>query len=218
MVQPSSRETARRFRQTFGLDDSDEAMDYAATFDQISNGHGVPLNPEELADLDERSRQQDEQGPFAEVAASLSEVLGGVWKDQRRRGEYVIMALPSLSATELGRLIAALPSGARYRVESATVSEATMRAWVIRLTRSLMLKTDRNDLTERIEQLGLEVSTIQPDVPVNRLVVYLTRSPSQPDLDDAWDYAVEEGEAPPRTYTTFDVRPKAQPRTISSGT
>ena len=218
VVQPEPRQAARRFRQTFGLDDSDVAMAYAATFDQSGNRHGVPLNPEELADMDERSRQQREQAPFAEVAASLSAFLGGVWSDQRRRGEYVIVALPSLSATDLERLIDALPSGAKYRVEPGTLSEATLRAWIERLTRSLMLKTDRSDLTERIERLGLEVSTIQPDVRLNRLVVYFTRPPTQPDLDDAWDNAAEQGHAPPRTFTTFDVQPMFQPRSASAGT
>ena len=212
MVQPDPKEAALRFRRTFGLDDSDEAMEYAKTFDQSSNRHGVPLNPEELADLDERSRQQEQQGPFADVAASLSGVLGGVWKDQRRRGEYVIMALRSLSATDLDRLVDALPSGARYRVEPATVSEATLRGWVDRLTRSLMLKTERNDLTADLEDMAVHVTSLAPEVQSNKVRVYLWPEPQDAArLEAAWERAAAAGEAPPRSFTTFDIRPPLQP-------
>jgi hypothetical protein len=201
----------QRFRLEFGLDSSLAAINAASTWDLSGNPYGIPLTPSELADMTQRFDEQNNQGSFVQLANSMQDRIGGIWKDQQAHGQFVIVALPGLSPSDQASLIAALPTGATYRFESGTVSQATIYGWIDTLTKSLMLKSPRNSLSDLLDSYGLTVSTIQPDTRANRLVVYLTALPADSaSFYTAWDQAVAEGIAPSRSFTDFRVRPQYQ--------
>ena len=203
---PPDFSDSRRFRQSFGLDDSDEAIAYAAAINPGGTRFGVPLTPDELADMEARSRRQEQQGPLSQLVSELSDDLGAMWVDQRQGGQYVVMALPSLSDADRQRLVESVPPGGSVRFQSATVSWSTLRAWVDRLAQSLMTKSAPTALTAVLEDMGLRVTSIRPAVQSNSIIVFFATTPSdEPRLTAAWDRAVEAGDAPPRSYTSFEV-------------
>jgi hypothetical protein len=82
-----------------------------------------------------------------------------------------------------------------------------------------MVKSARSGLTTAIERLSLRVSTIIPEIENNRIVVCFTTEPTNPrELQAAWDQAAAVGDAPPRSYTGFDVRPSFRPGSADAPT
>lgn len=206
MVQPDLS-NVRRFRQSYGLDDSVEAIAHAARVNPGRTRFGVSLTPDELSDMEARSRRQEQQDALGQLASELSDGLGGWWVDQHHGGQYVVMALPSLSDEDRQRLIESIPRGGSVRFEPATVSWSTLRGWVDRLAQSLMVKSTPTELTAELEEMGLRVTSIHPDVKANSITVFFATPPNDDQrLAAAWDRAVEAGDAPARSYTSFDVR------------
>lgn len=202
----------RRFRQSHGLDDSDEAIAHAARVNPGGTRFGVSLTSDELSDMEARGRRQGQQAPLSQLVSELSDDLGGMWVDQQQGGQYVVMALPSLSDEERHRLVESVPPGGSVRFEPATVSWRTLTGWVDRLAQSLMVKSTPTVLTAELKEMGLLVTSIHPDVKANGITVFFATPPGdEKGLAVAWDRAVEAGDARARSYTSFDVReaPKA---------
>jgi hypothetical protein len=119
---------AMEFRTQFGLRaDRDWIVKVAADPSASSTQYGVPLLPDELADLNKRAEETEAIVPIVQAYGEENrDVFGGLYIDQASGG---VVALFTRDVTEHQRaLLARLKPGARVVVRQVRWSDAELRA------------------------------------------------------------------------------------------
>ena len=172
-------------RNELGLSTSPDVVASAAASPATTHQYnfGLPLTQAEQDDLDNRGRLQLAEGPLVAAVQSLSSVTGGIYQDQHAGGQFVVMALPQLTASQRSTITAAVPSGGSVRFENSSLSSDQREAVVRSLSASF---SPGGELPGNVPRLRADfdgrnatVSAIVPDVAsetVHVLVIGLTPS------------------------------------------
>lgn len=206
-------EDAQRFRQNFGLPATPAAIAAAAAGPDSRSiaEYGVPLLPREYSELHRRRELEKAAGPLQAVVSANEDVTGGMYIDQQRGGEFVVRLLPGAPAAVASAIRAALPPSGVLRFEPATYSTVQLQQFATDVTKSFLDFTARgpvptNNVFVRLKAAGLEVASLGPDIPKNRVKVGFVTLSTQDAQTAAsiWDLAVSDGIAPPRVAMLFE--------------
>lgn len=210
----SDRRSANiEFRKNFGLP-YDEASLAAAEADRDPGSwttYGVPLTAPEFADQQARDERQRAHDPLLATVDEHDDELAGVWIDQANDGEYVVMALPSMSAATREEVTAKAPRGATLLFVDAQFSGAELKA------AAKLITAEQGDVTDpagprpdnvfvELKSHGFTITTSGVQTDTNRVGVGFERIPSDrvSELNSTWDDAAARGVLPSRDLVTFE--------------
>lgn len=163
----SVSDEAMRFRANFGLTATAShvamvAKQYASGRD-IDDRYGVPLLPDEAAEVDRRVVVQENLGPLRQLLAQDESTYGGHYIDQPNGG-VVVVQLAGAAGPARDAIKRVLPAGATLRIERVQHSAARLRALV-------------DDITEDLGALraeGIEVASVSHRHRDNRVLIGVT--------------------------------------------
>lgn len=190
-VPSASDDEAVRFRINFGLDAAAShvamvAKQYVYNRD-IDDRYGVPLLPDEAAELDRRIEIQESLGPLRELLAMDDSAYGGHYIDQPGGGAVVVQ-LTGNAGPDRAALEAKLPPGASLRIERVQHSAAQLRDLVNEIT---------NDLAA-LRALGVDVASVSHRHRDNRVLIGITN------FNDATQRMLEERYGPELIEVAFE--------------
>jgi hypothetical protein len=120
------------FRTQFGLDADPSFAQTVASNPEASSALGIPLLPEEIADLDARDAAVAAIGPLIGLLEA-DPTYAGIYVDQSKGGRFVVSTTGSGKAAAAA-IASALPKGATAQIVNVAHSMADLKAAMDRVT------------------------------------------------------------------------------------
>lgn len=163
---------AARFRTDFGFDAGRAHIDTTSVSPESNLTYGIPLTPEEAAEMDRRVAIEQKLAPLGAFLAGIPE-FGGAYIDHHA-GHVLVLGFVGDAAPHAAAVQSLLPAGAQFRMRNVEVSERELRR---------IQRTIDSDRAWLLQTLGVEVFEVPVDYETNSVGVGVTKL--SPEIDEA---------------------------------
>lgn len=171
-------ESAISFRKSFGFDVNPSVVRDVAADPAAAREFGTPLTKDEVQEMHRRLKLNDQVDPVAALMRGLPVASGGVYIDQERGGDIVVLLTGPVDSH----------AGIKDRVRATVSTDVSVRfeevQWAYADLRALQTRLD--DDFDALQQGGIAANYTAVDVPTNLVILGVE------DLtDDERDYIQE---------------------------